>query len=383
MKLPKNVLSALSLLAVAVLVRAEVVERVIVRVNGDIVTQSEFVARQAAAVQAARIAPDRVEAFLRENNAKILQEAIDELLLVQRAAELGYKITPQYLNDVVENIKKENNIASDEDLLQQLRREGMTLSELKRNIERNILRQQVVQRELQSKLNLTEADARLEYEAKKADYSRPPYVHLQEIAVASGAPGSQAQAVELVKRARAGEDFAELAKAHSLAASRASGGDLGRLNRGDLPPELEKAVFVLAPGAVSDPIASPRGLLIFRCVEKSEGSFTPFEEVKEAILKRLTQGRMSSQYEAYMEGLRQAASRGIELRVREVPLSVTVAPSSLLEPPAPDTPPAAVVKPTAADEEFSVTPQAAPQRVAPPAAPGPAKPTPSPTPPPR
>jgi hypothetical protein len=230
---------------------------------------------------------------------------------------------------------------------------------------------------------LTEADARLEYEAKKADYSRPPYVHLQEIAVAADASGSQALAVELARRARAGEDFAELAKTHSVAASRTSGGDLGRLNRGDLPPEVEKVAFLLAPGAVSDPIASPRGLLIFRCIEKSDGSFTPFEEVKEAILKRLTQGRMSSQYEAYMEGLRKAAASGIDLRVREVPLQVTVPPSSLLEPPAADTPPAKVVPPTAADEEFSVTPQAAPERVVPQAAPAPVPPTPSPTPSPR
>lgn len=337
MKLPRYALPALSLLT-AVLVRAEVVERVIVRVNGDIVSQSEFVARQAAAVQAARIAPDRVEAFLRENNAKILQQAIDELLLVQRAAELGYKIPPQYVNELVESIKKENNIASEEELIQQLRREGMTLSELKRNIERNVLRQQVLQREVQSKLALTEADARADYEAKKAEYSRPAYVHLQEIVIAPEAPNAQALALELAKRARAGEDFAELAKAHSVAASRASGGDLGRLNRGDLPPELEKTAFALAAAAVSDPMPSSRGLLILRCLEKSEASFAPFEEVKDAILKRLAQDRMASQYEAYLEELRKSAL--IDLRVREVPLQVTVAPSSLLEPPPPEAPPA-------------------------------------------
>lgn len=380
MKLPRYALPALSLLTAAVLARAEVVERVIVRVNGDIVSQSEFVARQAAAVQAARIAPEGVEAFLRENNAKILQQAIDELLLVQRAAELGYRVPPQYVNELVDSIKKENNIASEEELIQQLRREGMTLSELKRNIERNVLRQQVLQRELQSKQALTEADARADYEARKAEHSRPAFVHLQEIVLAPETPTAQARARELVKRARAGEDFAELAKAHSAAASRASGGDLGRLNRGDLPPELEKAAFALAAAAVSDPIPTSRGLLILRCVERSEASFTPFEEVKEAILKRMAQERMASQYEAYMEGLRKSAL--IDLRVREVPLNVTVAPSSLLEPPA-ATPPAPVAKPTAPDSEFRVTPQAAPQRVAPPAAPGPVRPTPAPTPPPR
>ena len=124
-------LSAACLLGAGTLVlsassRAEIIERVVAKVNGDIVTQSEFEARQVAAVQAARIAPDQVEPYLRENNARILQEAVDDLLLVQRAAELGIRLRPDYLNEVIEGIKKENNIASDEELRRQLRREGMS-----------------------------------------------------------------------------------------------------------------------------------------------------------------------------------------------------------------------------------------------------------------
>ena len=57
------------------------------KVNGDIVTLCEFQPRQVAAVQGARITTNGIERFLRENNARILQEAIDDLLLVQRAAE--------------------------------------------------------------------------------------------------------------------------------------------------------------------------------------------------------------------------------------------------------------------------------------------------------
>ena len=93
---------------------AEVVERVVARVNGDIVTLSEFEARQVAEVQARRvIAPERIEAFLRDNNARILQEAIDELLILQRGEELGIRLRPEYVQEVIEGIKKENNITDD------------------------------------------------------------------------------------------------------------------------------------------------------------------------------------------------------------------------------------------------------------------------------
>ena len=92
MKPLKRILLTLSLApALGALARADLVERVIVRVNGDIVTQSEFEARQVAAVQQARVGAGEVERYLRENNARILQEAIDDMLILQRGAELVAK----------------------------------------------------------------------------------------------------------------------------------------------------------------------------------------------------------------------------------------------------------------------------------------------------
>ena len=105
MKPPKLFLTLASPLLFAASARAEVLERVIVKVNGDIVTQSEFESRQVAAIQGAHVSSAQVEAYLRQNNARILQEAIDELLLMQRADDLGVKIRPEYTSDVIENIK--------------------------------------------------------------------------------------------------------------------------------------------------------------------------------------------------------------------------------------------------------------------------------------
>jgi peptidyl-prolyl cis-trans isomerase SurA len=356
MKPPKPVLTLVSLAAFALLARAEVIERVIVRVNGDIVSQSEFEARQVAAVQAARIGPADIERFLRENNAKILQDAVDELLLVQRAQELGYKISAAYLRDVIDNIKKDNKIESDDELQRQLRREGMTLDDLKRNIERSILKSQVVQRELQPKVAVSEADLRAEYEARKAtEFTRKATVQLQEIVLKGD---DKAQATDLVRRAREGEDFAALAQKHSSGATRQNGGDLGQVSQGDLAPEVEKVAFALPAGGISDPVRTAEGWRILRVAERSESVVTPYEEAKADLQKRLSQARFAAHYDSYMEGLRKGAL--IDLRVREVPLTVTVptgasileAPSAQPGAPAP-APSAAPVDPSA---EFTVTP---------------------------
>src|SRR3954465_7001535 len=116
---PSRILVRLSAALLLVLVplvhsastRAEITGRVVAKVNGDIVTQSEFEARQLAAVQAARISTDQVESYLRQNNARILQEAVDDLLITQRATDLGVKLRPEYVQDIIDGIKKENNIA--------------------------------------------------------------------------------------------------------------------------------------------------------------------------------------------------------------------------------------------------------------------------------
>jgi len=374
------------LLALSASSRAEIIERVVAKVNGDIITQSEFEARQLAAVQAARIPPEQVEAYLRQNNARILQEAVDDLLITQRAADLGIKLRPEYVVDVIDGIKKENNIPDDAELKRQLRREGMSLDDLKRNIERSVLRRQVLSRELEQKATVTDAEARAEYEQHKSEYGKSASVHLQEIVV----PDS-AQAQDVVRRARGGEDFSSLARALSTAGSRANGGDLGQVNPGDMNPELARVVGALAVGGVSDPIALENGFRIVRLVAKEDATVTPYEDLKEEITKRLTQQRMASVYDEYVVGLRKASEKTTQTTVSEVSLTVPNVPTSTLSGPglgpAPGAPEAAPTPaapnvpavPGIDASEISTTPQARPERVAPPPAITPS-PSPSPSP---
>ncbi len=355
----------------------EILERVVAKVNGDIVTLSEFQSRQVAAVQAAGLSTDdRIERFLRENNARILQEAIDDLLLVQQAQEQGMRLRPDYIKEIIDGIKKENNITSDDELQQQLRREGMSIDDLKRNIERSIMKRQLLSHELESKIAVTEDEVRADYEAHRADYDRPGSLHLQEIVVKTES-GSPTLANDLVRRARAGEDFSELARAYSAAPTRGAGGDLGRVSRGDLTPDIEKAALALPVGGVSDPLSTPEGFRILKLAEKTEPSQVPFEDVKAEIQKRLSSERTEREYEAYMEGLRKAAI--IDIRGREVPWQATVPSSRGLEIPG-DAPSADAVPPSPAaaapEAEISTTPQARPEHVVP-------EPAPSPTPPPQ
>jgi hypothetical protein len=131
-----------------------------------------------------------------------------------------------------------------------------------------------------------------------------------------------------------------------------------------------------------------------RVAERAEASVVPFEEVKEQIRRRLTSERSAAEYEKYVENLRETAV--INIRVREVPLDVSLPEAkSVAAPAAPAASPSeaagaetpiqspfgAVGLPDLADE-LSVTPQDAPEKVSPQALPGtqPAPPEPEPTP---
>ena len=353
-------------LGASVLVHSDVIERVIARVNGQIVTLSEFEARQMAAVQSARVPDSEVEAFLRQNNAKLLDEAMEELLLVDRAMALGLKLRPEYLDQVIEDIKKEQNITSEEDFQAQLKREGLTKEALRRNIERSVIVRQVRSRDVDPKAQVTEADVRTEYERRKgADFTRKATVHLMEIVLKG--EGSAEAANNAVARLKKGEDFETVAREVSVAASKAAGGDLGRVEPADLNPALATAIADLRPGEVSAPVPVEGGYWILKVRERMADEVTAFDQVKEKIQEELTRTRFEKVYGDYIAELKKNAVYTVY--VREAPTQIGR--NKVRKAPVP----------VNADEEITTTGAAAPERITVPSTP--IKPSPTPTPQPR
>ena len=381
-------LTSLSVLAGAA--RAEIIERIIAKVNGEIITLSEFQNRQLAAAQAGKITPDQIGIFLRQNNARLLQEAIDDILLIQKAEDAGLVLPDEYVDEVIDSIKKENGIDSEEQFQAALAGESMTLDDLRENITRTMTRRMIIQRDIEPKIAVSEDQLKEEYEKiKDAEFTKPATISLQEIFVPADA-GGLARAGDLVARARANEDFASLARTHSAAPTAASGGDLGELAEGSMNPELEAVAFALSVGQVSDPIPVEDGYRILKAVAKTSGSVVPFANAKEQVRSVLMARRFQGEYDNYIAEIRDKAD--IELRVREVPLQLTgaVSEASLFDDvdpfslttagaaplpglgpaggPAPAGPAASSSRygaPVEADDEISTSPQASPQRVVP------------------
>ncbi len=128
----------------------------------------------------------------------------------------------------------------------------------------------------------------------KTRFHKPKEVKVRYVSIAL-APGAdadqkkaaQARAEAVVKEARGGKDFAELAKRESSDSTAAKGGDVGWLAAGQVPPPMEKVLFSLAKGAVSDAIETPAGFQIFKVEDIREERTPTLKEASAEISKIL------------------------------------------------------------------------------------------------
>src|SRR3990170_7592408 len=151
---------------------AEILEQVLVKVNGEIVTQTEFHRIQLAALREMQNQPDPSrlsDAELSKILAQITPQAIvtliDEMLLMQRAKELSLAVSDAQFAQVLESIRKDNKIETDAAFEAALKSEGMTLAQLKQTLSKRILIGQVQQREIGNRVDVTEAEERAYYDA--------------------------------------------------------------------------------------------------------------------------------------------------------------------------------------------------------------------------
>src|ERR1700750_772925 len=187
----KAVLPVVLILAATAVARGEIIEQILVKVNGDIFTKTDLEQRQIAALrqkgQAIDLKPSPNTAQLRkaldEITPQIMVEAIDEMLIVQRGKELGYTLSEQQFKGVVDNIRKENKIETDEQFQAALKAENMTMNDLRRNLERSMIAQKVQQNEVIAKIGVTDEEAKKYYDAHLKEFTSSPTVTLREILV--------------------------------------------------------------------------------------------------------------------------------------------------------------------------------------------------------
>jgi len=322
----KHVVAAAVLLALALTVspRAEILEQVLVKVNGDIVTKSDFermqveFLRQRPELQNVTADSPELQKAVAESAPQLILGAVDELLLVQRGRELGYVMSDEQFKSVLDNIKKDNNIDTDEKFQEALKQEGMTLADLRRQLEKNMLESRVQQNEVLAKISVTEDEAHAYYDAHKNDFTTPSELMLREILVAvpttdrgvnvAQDDAMKAKADDIRHRLLAGEPFARLAGEVSDSPSKTNGGLIGPIKVDELAPALQTMLGKLKVGDVSDVIRTQRGYQILALESRTETKVKTFDEARQDISDKIAEEKRRGETQKYLEKLRDTAT---------------------------------------------------------------------------
>ena len=306
--------------------RSAIIEKVLVRVNGEIFTQSELTQRQVDVLRESRqgqaaLTDDRLQAELAKITPLILVDVVDDLLLVQRGREMGVKFTEESFNRALENIKKDNNL-NDTQLKEALSQQGMTIEQLRQNLERAELRRAVQQREIGPSMTITQEEQRQYYASHRAQFMTPETVTLRQLLItvptrpgdASQTPDPIAEGAAKVRigdlraKALAGADFAQLVRENSDvdAAARANGGLAGPVKVEDLNPLL-KGLLSLKPGEITEPIRTPGGYQILKLEARTVPELRPFDTVRTEVENSIRNQRLEPETEKMLSRLRTGA----------------------------------------------------------------------------
>jgi peptidyl-prolyl cis-trans isomerase SurA len=322
MKLNRILAAALVLTAVTA-VRAEIIEQILVKVNGEIFTKSDLEQRQVAALrqkgQSMDLKSDPTNAQLRgaldEVTPLIMVDAVDEMLVVQRGKELGYKLGDEQFKSVLDNIKKENKMESEEQFQAALKSENMTLADLRRNLERQMIQQRVQQNEVLGKIGVNDDEAKKYYESHLNEFTTAPSVTLREIQVSVPADtrgvnvsldeAAKARADELrVRATTGGESFEKLASEVSDAPSKSNAGLIGPISLNDVNAELRKLIESMKVGEVSQVIRLARGYQLLKLETLTPTQTMTLEQAREQISERVFTDKRKAEFQKYLEKLR-------------------------------------------------------------------------------
>ncbi|MGH9367716.1 MAG: peptidylprolyl isomerase [Thermoanaerobaculia bacterium] len=302
----KKALVALTILLLpSAAAAAELVESLVARVNDQPITHSEFETRCAVEL---RGAPDLA------GRRRVLDEMIQEKLLEERARQLDVQASDAEVEEAVERVKRQYNLATDAEFDAALAQTNLTRDELKNQLRQSITMQKVVGREVTGKIDMSDDVLRLEYERRKEElYRVPEQARVSEIVIRFPPEDGEARqaAAARIEEARAriagGAPFAETAKEYSEGNARGRGGDLGTVAKGELLPALDAAVFADPPQEYPAPILLPNSVHLFRVTDRKPAGYKPFAEVRGDLQRRMGENIYDKRFAEYVEKLRHEA----------------------------------------------------------------------------
>jgi peptidyl-prolyl cis-trans isomerase SurA len=339
--------AVVAMACLSALAAGQVVEEIIARVNGQIITRSEYMrskdqlrddVKQADAANADKLYADREK--------DVLRDLIDQQLLLEKGKDLGITGDTDLIKRL-DQMRKDMKLESMEDLEKAATAQGISYEDFKQNMRNQIVTQKVIGEEVGSHLSISKDAEQAFYDDHKSELEQPESIRLSEILVApkKTEPGkdaadkpaqgpadqtgagdaakpddaarkqaddaalaaAEAKANDLLKQIRGGASFEDIAKKDSEGPSAAQGGDLGSFKRGTLAKELEDKTFAMKAGEVTDVIRTKQGYVILKVTSHQNAGIPPLKDIEPKIQDALYMQQLQPALRTYLTKLREDA----------------------------------------------------------------------------
>jgi peptidyl-prolyl cis-trans isomerase SurA len=293
-----------------------VVEEIVAKCNGDIVTRGDLDRSRRELIEtlrAAGVSGVELDQQLAERQKNLLRDRIDQLILTQKGKDLNINVDNEVSKQIAA-IQSDAKIA-DPDKFQAYIKEqsGMSYEDFKQEMKNRFLTQRVIREEVSEKMQVKHEDIEKYYNEHKADFVRDERIILQEILISTegkddaGVAAAEKKAKELAARARKGERFAEMARDNSDSVSAKSMGELPPYKKGDVSKNIEDLVWNQPKGYITDPIRTGNGFLILRVEDHQKAGQAELSEVEGQITEKLLSPRLEAAVREYLTKLRKDA----------------------------------------------------------------------------
>jgi peptidyl-prolyl cis-trans isomerase SurA len=328
------------------LATGQVVEEIVTRVNGQIITRSEYqrskdqlrddVKQQDAA---------NADKLYAEREKDVLRDLVDQQLLLEKGKDLGITGDTELIKRL-DSMRKDMKLETMEELEKAATAQGISYEDFKQNLRNQIITQKVIGEEVGSHLSISKEEEQQFYDEHKSELEQPESIKLSEILIAplkpaadksaagNAAPAAggdeakaqdaagnsakqaaetaalaaaEAKADDVLKQIRAGANFDDMAKKFSDGPSAAQGGDLGAFKRGTLAKELEDRTFAMKSGDVTDVIRTKQGYVILKVTNHQVAGIPSMKDVEPKLQDALYYQKLQPALRAYLTKLREDA----------------------------------------------------------------------------
>ena len=291
----------------------EVVDRIAAVINNEIITLydlNQAFGPYANNIKALKYPPEKERQTLFQVRQDILNQLIDSMLADQQVKRDQITVSQKEINKAIERIKESRQF-TDEQLRQGLASQGMTMEEYRKEIEEQIMRTKLVNREVKAKIVITNEDIKEYYESHREKYAGEKKYHLWNMYIKVSSDSSSSERNDarnrmkaILARLKQARSFESLVDELKNSSSAVQGSDLGLYRLEELSEQLRQVVKKIDAGEFSAVLDTNFGYQIIYVQKIEESQAKPLAAMESEIEELLYAELVDNKYQEWLEQLR-------------------------------------------------------------------------------